>query len=340
MPFERSRHVLLFGILASCVCGLALVAQTPKVLLALSGPLPAAAQASPRTAHTLQPPPPAEPMWQTEAVAVELDYPDLVDAELVDNEPTAFEPVEPPAEFGSPADFGSLPVPDQEVVIEEPQGFRDFEGSGAGFEMAGEFDRASEFEPANEFEPASDALISDDFEAVDVRLPAPQLPPAFESEPSVELVVDGELGAPQSEPWPTEPSIAVIPVPQPAFEPVEEPEIREPVLLTGDVAILSFTEPREADRRMPRLPKVVEGSYRLRSVEPEKVQQRMRQTYRFSAPPIESVPKAEPKPPVKQSARPQAVPPSRAPSCPHCRRQIGHRTTATRICPGCGTVHR
>ena len=77
MPLQTSRYLMAFASVILCICGLTLVDQLPGISLNLRKAEPVR-RAPERTAHALQPLPPAEPQWDPAMVEpVVMDYPDM-----------------------------------------------------------------------------------------------------------------------------------------------------------------------------------------------------------------------------------------------------------------------
>lgn len=344
MPLQTSRYLMSFAFVILCICGLTLVDQLPGIALNLRGPRPSSSPPV-RTAHTLQPLPPAEPVWNPAVLAerAAMDYPDLYEAppvpiatvsysrEMPVAEPFVNEPVAvaaASAEFvnEAPMDW-SLELPPIEPAA--PAGsfsdddFSDFELGAADLEpfpvpevpsveVLVAQPAIADFSPsefaATEFSP---------FDAPKAEVPAPRFPVAQATELPAD---DGVLGKASNEPWEWD---AAVPATEAEFGTPgssSDSTLTEPSPgSVSDVKVLGFSDAEPSATTEPAKPGVIQGSYRIRMLTPpQQTPQRLNGTFRFGGPPVE-------------------VPAAAVQQRPVCRHQ---RNSGHKVCPHCGVIRK
>jgi hypothetical protein len=348
MPLQTSRYLMAFASVILCICGLTLVDQLPGISLNLRKAEPVR-RAPERTAHTLQPLPPAEPQWDPAMVdPVVMDYPDMYQAQQ-QQVPTFTASYQAPAEPVENTDWNPEPNVDWNP---EPNVDWNPEPVAAPVEqpVPQEWTR----------EPQEAAIVTETFDASDfsdfgesmlevpaVEPPTAMVPPVLpprDADPAIVTELestDGVLGVGSSEPFeveeqPASTAVSLMEVPQEPAAPTVPtlpalPASPEKQQIVGDVMVLGFidAEKSTSGSAEPPVSRVVEGSYRIRKlVRQPQMPSRIQRTFRFDNPPVETAP-VRPKTPESAHAPAPARPVRR---CQH------HLRTGQKVCPHCGVI--
>ena len=320
MPLQTSRYLMAFASVILCICGLTLVDQLPGISLNLRKAEPVR-RAPERTAHALQPLPPAEPQWDPAMVEpVVMDYPDMYQTQQ-QQVPAYTASYQAPAEPMEDMNWNPEPVP---PAVEQPMPQEWTTEPQPTAIVTETFDES-------DFSDFSDSMLEVPATEPSSAVVPPVLPP-LEPSPVIATELeseDGVLGIGSSEPFEIEEestAVSLMEVPQEPIAPAL-PAIPEQQQMVGDVMILGFVDAEEAASVSdePPVSRVVEGSYRIRKlVRQRQTPSRIQGTFRFTSPPVEAAP-------VKAKA-PAPVRPIRR--CQH------HLRTGQKVCPHCGVIHK
>ena len=343
MPLQTSRYLMAFASVILCICGLTLVDQLPGISLNLKK-VPPVRRAPERTAHVLQPLPPAEPRWDPTMVEpVVMDYPDMYQTQQhqqVTAYPVSYQtPAEPVADMNWAPE---LVAPGEERPYSQEHALPQEHALSQEQPLPEEW--IAEPEPAAiasaTFDDSDFSEFNDSMLEVPAIEPAPAVVPPVLPPPEPDPVIPAELesndsvlGVGSSEPFeleePATTSVSLMDVPQELVPPKLParpilPAVADNPQMVGDVMVLGFVAPQEStsSREQP-VSRVVEGSYRIRKVASEPaVPSRIQGTFRFGGPPVEIAP-ARAKDPAARPIR----------RCQH------HLRAGQKVCPHCGVIH-
>ena len=350
MPLQTSRYLMMFSLVIVCICGFTLLDQLAGITKR-PAPIVEVPQRSVRTTRSLQPGPPADPVFveptggydypeyetrvqvpvHTASFANEFAKPSAHD-EFGGHEPKPFQSPGTPGQFKAEQ---SVDWPSYEEAAEPP-----VESASPAFDSASDFvdPPVRGFEPIGRDSGSTDDSFQStqsatemDFQAFEEfeETPVPN-GPAFPGA-SHAGQVDDELGVGTNEPWDVD-------VAEPRFtDAARLPPARAtshdvpaaPFLLStpasrGEaVQVVGFAATESRHTVNPSTGQVVLGSHRIHARITEAPERRIRGSFRFSSPPVEETSQAA----FVAKTKPTTV---------ACR----HRLAAgQKVCPKCGVIH-